>query len=446
MTYFGVFFFGRGGMNGIWRKVWVLLIPAVVLLLPGASARAEQLSKLLPEILKSHNLVLASEASMAAAKERIRESRGGFFPNLNVSAHYGAERIDKPFGNADTGMVSREVDLTVTQLLWDFGLTRSNVQTARLTHEKASAELRATRQELLLRAITAYLEVKKAAERLDFAKQSIANIAKQTELESMLVKRGAGLSTDVLQAKTQLSGAEQRRVQAAGLLRLALNAFHTVFDKFPGDVANMAKPILPNEYIPKTVEEAVKIALTENPRLIALQTEVIIAQEKIKSTTASVLPKFEAVAETKYKEDVGGTVGHQYERVGKVQLSWPINLGLTAINSIKASTNDALAISRRIGEFRDTVEEEVRRFWKDLLTNQEMATLLTNQANISAEFLELARKERQLGNRSLLDVLAGETTLINANSDAVAAQTDVAVATYSLLKAMGKLDLSMIVD
>ncbi len=419
---------------------------AVSLVFHALPAQAEQLSELLPKVLKSHDSILASQAGMIAAKERIRESRGDYFPGLNVSAHMGAERIDKPFGSADTGMVTREVDLTVTQLLWDFGLTRSNVQSAKLTHEKAGADLRAARQDLILRAITAYLEVKKSAAKVEFAKQSIANIAKQTELESMLVKRGAGLSTDVLQAKTQLAGAEVRRVQAAGALRLALNTFHTVFDKFPDDVANLAKPILPTDQIPKTIEEAVAIALLENPKLIASHTDAVIAQEKIKSTTAGVLPKFEAVAETKYKDDVGGTPGHQYERVGKVQLSWPINLGLTAINSVRASSSDAVAASRRTGELRNTVEEQVRNAWQNLVTNQENATLLTNQANIAAEFLELARKERKLGNRSLLDVLAGETALINANSDAVAAQSDVAVATYTLLSAMGQLDLKTIVD
>ncbi|MDP6173771.1 MAG: TolC family protein, partial [Rhodospirillales bacterium] len=134
-------------------------------------AQAEQLSELLPKVLKSHDSILASQAGMIAAKERIRESRGDYFPGLNVSAHMGAERIDKPFGSADTGMVTREVDLTVTQLLWDFGLTRSNVQSAKLTHEKAGADLRAARQDLILRAITAYLEVKKSAAKVEFAKQ-----------------------------------------------------------------------------------------------------------------------------------------------------------------------------------------------------------------------------------------------------------------------------------
>ncbi|NQW02001.1 MAG: TolC family protein [Rhodospirillales bacterium] len=62
---------------------------------------------------------------------------------------------------------------------------------------------------------------------------------------------------------------------------------------------------------------------------------------------------------------------------------------------------------------------------------------LHNQANIAAEFLELARRERQLGNRSLIDVLAGETALINASSDAASADTDVAIAVFTLINVIG---------
>ncbi|CAK0779291.1 hypothetical protein WCLP8_90002 [uncultured Gammaproteobacteria bacterium] len=42
--------------------------------------------------------------------------------------------------------------------------------------------------------------------------------------------------------------------------------------------------------------------------------------------------------------------------------------------------------------------------------------------------------ELVLGLRSLIDVLSGETTLINAQSDAASAVADVAIAAFTLLK------------
>lgn len=46
----------------------------------------------------------------------------------------------------------------------------------------------------------------------------------------------------------------------------------------------------------------------------------------------------------------------------------------------------------------------------------ERAEFLSNQVSMAANFLELARKERELGRRSLLDILNGEIGLINAQA------------------------------
>ena len=69
---------------------------------------------------------------------------------------------------------------------------------------------------------------------------------------------------------------------------------------------------------------------------------------------------------------------------------------------------------------------------------------MTNQARISGEFLELARQERQAGNRTLLDVLGGETAMINAQADAIAAKIEVLISSYTLLSLMGGLTLDTI--
>ena len=48
------------------------------------------------------------------------------------------------------------------------------------------------------------------------------------------------------------------------------------------------------------------------------------------------------------------------------------------------------------------IKQMLRTTWDGLLTAQKNAQFLTNQARISNEFLELARTERQAGNRTLL--------------------------------------------
>ena len=90
------------------------------------------------------------------------------------------------------------------------------------------------------------------------------------------------------------------------------------------------------------------------------------------------------------------------------------------------------------------ITQMLRTTWDGLSTAQKNAEFLTNQARISGEFLELARKERQAGNRTLLDVLNGETAFINAQSDAIAARIEVLINSFTLLSLMGGLSIDSI--
>jgi len=430
-----------------WRA-YTILIPLCSFTTISANlhvAHAESLSDLLPPLLKSHNLVSASEADLTAAKERIRETQGGWFPTAELTTYYGKERQNKPAGSINTDLITRQADLSVNQLIWDFGATNSRIHQARLRAKVSDFTLDSTKQDLILRAITAYLNVDRTARVLTFARVSEENIKKQTELENSLVREGAGLSSDVLQAKATLSGAQARRVRANGALSIARNAFRAVYHKDVNDITTLQKPNLPINLVPATLEEAVDIALRKNPKLRSADVGADIATEDINATKASAFyPKFDFIAGTTYKDNVSGTVGHQEEGIAKVQMTYPFNFGLTAINTLRATQSDASSAHKRVGETRDLIEQLVRDAWTNMNTAKETHKHLTNQANISAEFLGLARQERQAGTRSLLDVLNAETSLINANSDAVSVEADVAIAIFSLLHSMGRLSLDTV--
>ena len=231
-------------------------------------ARAEVLSAQIPDLMANDNLVMAAEADVISACEQARVALGNWYPNLDISASYGYES-QKPEKATDTEIVPREVDLTITQMLWDFGANNAILRSARLTLEQAHSVLDATRQNLMLQAVSAYLNVLRAGDVLDFSRQSETNLIRQTGLENALVERGAGFSTDVLQAKVQLAGSSARRVRAEGALQVARNAYREVFGESPGEISSMKSPTLPLDLLPQDVKSAVESSLKDNPHLIA---------------------------------------------------------------------------------------------------------------------------------------------------------------------------------
>lgn len=427
------------------KRIWsIALLTGCITMMTFTSAHAETMKEAISQLVTEHNRIQAAEAGLAAANERIRVSLGKWFPQANVTAYAGKQRRE----NADTlitRLTAQELDLQITQLIWDFGESNAEIREARLRHERSRELLESTLQEIILEGVTAYLNLKRAEEVMKYATQSEANIKRQTEMENTRVKKGLGYSTDVLQAKTQLLGAQARRVRAEGGVIRARNRAVAVFNRPADTISALPMVATPFGLLPATLKEAEQIALETNPTLRASLINVRIAKERVAGDRAKgFFPTLNAVLESQYKDNVDGIRNYRDERIAKIELTFPFNLGFTSLNSLEAARQDNRAASEQYEHNKDLIMEDTNNAWNDLDTARRNAELLRDQADIVAEFLILARKEQQMGRRSLLDVLAGETSLINAQSDAAVAESEIAVSAFTLLQAMGKLDISVI--
>ena len=429
-------------------KVWLILV--ICFFFNEINSQERNLVKFynlnsaLKSVLNNHRLIKATQKDVDAAKLRVKQSKGGFFPSLDVTANYGHENINKYGPGNNTQLMARDATAKITQTITDFGFTKSTVKTSKLSLKQSIAMENQIKNDLLLRAITAYLRVIQSRESVKYASQSVANIKKQTELEDAAVSAGGGLTSDVLQAKTQLAGAQARLIQFEGVLSAAKHEFEYVFESFPRNLNDLLLIKSVFEQLPKTIEEAEKITIEKNPSLIAARIMEDISREAINTAKTSLFPKIKGIISHSEKQDFGGIVGFKRESSAKVDFSYPLNLSLSEYAAKDAAIESYAATSTRIKDQESMIKQMFRTTWDGLITAQKNAKFLSNQARISNEFLELARTERQAGNRTLLDVLNGETAFINAQSDAIAARIEVLINSFTLLSLMGGLTLESI--
>ena len=399
----------------------------------------------LQNVLDNHKLVKASNIDINAAQFRLKQSKGGYFPSLNVTATHGHENINKYGPGNNTQLMARDATAKITQTITDFGLTKSMIKTADLGVMQSMALRNQIKNDLLLRALTAYLRVIQAYESVKYASQSVENIKKQTELEDAAVEAGGGLTSDVLQAKTQLAGAQARLIQFEGVLSSAKHEFEYVFGFIPTKFSDLRLTKQISDFLPNTLNEAEEIAKKNNPSLKTAEISKKIGKEAITTAESSLYPVIKGTLSHSEKQDFGGIVGFKRETSAKVDFSYPLNLSLSEYAAKDAAIESYLATETRISDQYDMTMQMLRTTWDNLNTAQKNAQFLTNQALISQEFLELARKERKAGNRTLLDVLGGETSLINAQADAIGATIEVQINSFTLLSLMGELSTDKII-
>jgi hypothetical protein len=137
-------------------------------------------------------------------------------------------------------------------------------------------------------------------------------------------------------------------------------------------------------------------------------------------------------------------MGNKEETKYAFELSYPLSSGGKDTAGLRKAHADLKAKEEKLDNTRKEVEEKVRNAWQDLLTDKMNAEHLRNSANISAEFLVLARKERKMGTRSLIDVLSEENNYLTSLESAVQAEKDYIVSAFTVLKEIGRLNVSMV--
>jgi adhesin transport system outer membrane protein len=426
------------------KKIAVLLGSS--LLLGSVNAEPVVLDRELARLLQEHALISQADKELLSAKQQVEAAQSAWFPTLSLSGLYGREHIDRDIGT-DTKMTKSELDASLRQTLWDFGKTSGAITKAEKTVTRKELERDLQAQNLLLAGLEAYINLKKAYRVANFARQSEENIKQQTNLEDTRINNGKGYTTDVLQAKAQLAGARAKRVSAEQVLSTAKNRYVTVFNTPAPSDADMVMLAIPSVLLPADIEGLIRDVVLNNPDVRREQAGVAVATaEKERVKANQWMPSLELVASTQNHRNQDGVAGDRYDNEIYVQLNWNINLAGQASHQVKSAAEDEAAQQFQADYTLLTAKETAENAWSDLILAKERAGYLRDQAEIAKQFLELARKERELGRRSLIDVLSGETSLINAQSDYSAAQADVVIASYNIVRSMGKLTLDNIKD
>jgi len=400
---------------------------------------------LLKNVLQTHEDIKNFERQVEKARLQLRKTRALYFPTLDLRADGGRERIDREFGS-DTVLNRYDASLRANQLITDFGKSKNRIDRSRLLLEQAEARLAAKRQQVLREGILAYINLIKARDRLTSAQKSESRIKELTGIEKTLVEKKAGLSSDLLQVKSQLAGAMALRVQAEGELSIAKNRFQAVFFHAPDstETEQLTDIPFPHSELPISLADAVSLAQKQNPELLITLYDTQLAQKDIDIAQTAFYPQLNFFAQARGTDNDDGIEGYRNELSAGMDFRYNLYRGGADSTELKSAQANSQAASYHIRYVQRIIREQVSNSWEQLSVFKHRAELLKQQADIVENFLALAKKERKMGTRSLLDVLNGEVNHINASAAAIAADQDTKIAAFNLFFAIGNIGLDLL--
>ena len=420
------------------RWLWAA---GITVLLAGAPAAAQTLDDELASLLSAYPQLDASRADIAAAGDAVDRAFADYLPQVSLFADYGFETTDSPATRATGGSFDTQRDtatLTITENLFDGYRTTSSNATARINRAVSEVDLESTQQSLIFRGSAAYLNVLRHVDLIRLAIHNERTIQRQLALEDERVERGAGISVDVLQSKSRLQIAKERRVAFEGNLRNAMTRFYQLYDHAP-EVAEMSLPKLPEQLVPKTLAEAEQVAGAEHPAIFRSNHEVDLASQRKRGAKSDYYPSFDVVTEFNYENDDEGAAGVRRDASIVLQARWNLFSGFRTRAEVAAASHDYLAALDNRNLVARGVVQDVGLAWEQLRTVRQRVKLLRNAVSIAAEVHEARRKMREAGQETVINVLDAENEVFNAQINATDAEYDARIAVYRLVLGLGRL-------
>jgi len=193
--------------------------------------------------------------------------------------------------------------------------------------------------------------------------------------------------------------------------------------------------------LPKSLEEAIAIAIVEHPGVAAAMRQVDAAEFAVKVNEGALLPTLSASLQVNQQYDsfFGIPGARQFTAQASGSLNIPIYQGGVEYASIRQAKAQLGQARFNADLQRDSVRASVVTSFGQLKTAK--ASIVSGGITVKAAEAALrgVRDEAQLGQRTTLDVLNAQQTLLNARVDLITAQRDRVVASYAIVGAIGRL-------
>jgi outer membrane protein len=414
-----------------------IAIATLLIALASGTASADTLREALVSTYRANPTLTAQRENLKATDAGVAIARSAGRPTVNGTL--GVTRDLTRSGRFDVGTgrgpyLNAGVD--VAYPLFQGGTVKNDIKASKVRVEAGRATLRAVEGDVFTEAVAAYMDVIRDRATLELNNNNVRVLETNLQATQDRFEIGDVTRTDVAQSEARLSLARSRLVLAQGRLIGSEENYRRVIGKQPDQL----QPPPPLPPLPATADEAVRIALADNPDLIAVTRQAEAAGYDVKSVRGTRLPTLSAVAAGDYFDATGDDRGLQSGTATSIGVQGRVPLyqgGLPSARIRQAQAIEGQTLEQRVGTER-LVVAATRSAFADYQAAAD--AIRSNDVAVKANELALegVRAENSVGTRTILDVLDAEQELLNSQVLLVTARRDAYVAGFQLLNAMGQ--------
>jgi outer membrane protein len=405
-------------------------------------ALAETMESSLLRAYQNNPQLNAQRASVRAVDENVPQALAGYRPKVSGTFSAGVGYVDQlADGNAGKKIehgdqTPHTASITATQTVYNGNQTANKTRVAESQVLGAREGLRLMEQSVLLAAATIYMDYLRDSAILEVQRSNTKVL--ELTLRQTRDRYTAGLvtPTDVAQSEAQLAAAKSQELAAVSTLTTTRANFRRIIGNEPSNLAP-ASPV--DRYLPASVGAAIELARRENPNVTSAMFGVDVSFLNVKINEGALLPTVSLQATVTKTWDPTITIINQFTAAASAQLTVPIYQGGAEYSLIRQSKETLEQQRLTMEQVRDQARADLVTAWGQLVAGKAQVTAAQSQVDASEIAYLGTTKEAQVGQRTVIDILNAQQTLVNARVALVTAQHDRVVASYAVLNVIGRL-------
>ena len=403
-----------------------------------------QLHELLPRLIVENEKVKAAELDYEAAVESLKSEYTAYYPQVTISVGNNWEDDRTPSkGTYPNNTIAHDSkqgiqkSITITQMIWDAGRTNAMIDKAKATAQQAYYRLELTKEDVVMEAINAWLNLQKAYNTHEANKKVEANAKITLAMTIEKVKKGEGSKLEQLQIEQQYRTYQTLSMTSRLGLDSAIQRYQNVWRFFPHNIAEMPTPIADLlGLIPHQGTEVVN-----NTNLKIARQDVIIAEEQLNFDRAEFKPRVDGKLSYTEKDGElsGGYDTHDAQKEewrADITMTWKI-FNFKNKHMTNADHHRLNAAHSRYQDLMRTTDEQFKNAWNNYVLVEKNLETLKRTVEINDEMYKLTLADFQAGNSPIMAVFGMKTAHLMAEVAYQNAQIDLQIARYQLHKVLG---------
>lgn len=405
--------------------------------------------------LKNNLEVKAADSrTKSAALEKIT-AYSRFLPALDVKFSKGSEEsapasYNDSFGNRvlDDKHTRRDRTFSVRQPLIDLEVV-ADIITSADKETLAHTQERDDRDGIAYDTVNMYLKLLQARISVQLADQYRTHLDELSERMKARLEGGGATIGDLERIKGHANLAEVARAEALGEYESSLAEFRRLTQITPAQL-QVSEVLVPE--VPKSLDDAVKNALKNNPSYIASQNKLDIANSTRNSAFAKIAPKVSLEYSDTYSYNAGGAAkGNPVDGVYPDQQDkrlllvahWTLNGGLEVAGGITASEKSKEAHFRSL-DARSRIEEGMRASYNAINAANQRIAILQKGVESNEKVVHEFEDQYKNGSRSIFELLDAHSQLYSNRVNLMRIEIARALSAYQVRRQMGDLLVALI--